>query len=38
MGYSQIMEIVLFQILRQYLGICNILTSEQCFPKWGINQ
>jgi len=29
MGFSKIMEIVLSQRLKQYLGMCSILTSEQ---------
>jgi len=29
MGFSKIMEIVISQRLKQHLGMCNILTSEQ---------
>jgi hypothetical protein len=28
-GFSKIMEIIISQRLKHYLGMCNILTSEQ---------
>jgi hypothetical protein len=37
MGFSKIMEVVLPQRLKQYLGMCSILASEQYVFKDGVS-